>query len=87
MNEETGEYEYNQYDLALQYADKMKQKLLQADQLEYKMGYGPHDGVDPKGDGGDDYILKGGKWGIGEYKIEVDVIEGKSYPQEAPTWY
>jgi hypothetical protein len=87
MNEETGEYEYNQYDLALEYADKMKEKLTQAEQLDYKMGYGPHDGVDPNGDGNDDYILKGGKWGTGEYKIEVDVIEGKSYPQEAPTWY
>jgi hypothetical protein len=65
----------------------MKQKLSQADQLDYKMGYGPHDGVDPNGKGDDDYILKGGKWGTGEYKIEVDVIEGKSYPQEAPTWY
>ena len=64
----------------------MKQKLLQADQLDYKTGYGPHDGVDPNGDGNDDYILKGGKWGTGEYKIEVGVVEGKSYPQEAPTW-
>ena len=85
-NKETGEYEYNQYDLALEYADKMKEKLSQADQLDYKMGYGAHDGVDPNGEGNDDYILKDGKWGTGEYKIEVGVIEGKSYPEDAPTW-
>ncbi len=86
-NEDTDEYIYNQYDLALEYADKMEQKLLQADQLDYKMGYGPNDGVDPNGEGNDDYILKGGKWGTGKYKIEVSVIEGKSYPEKAPTWY
>ena len=86
-NEDTDEYIYNQYDLALEYADKMEQKLLQADQLDYKMGYGPNDGVDPNGEGNDDYILKGGKWGTGKYKIEVSVIEGKSYPEKAPTGY
>ena len=86
-NEDTDEYIYNQYDLALEYADKMAQKLLQADQLDYKMGYGPNDGVDPNGEGNDDYILKGGKGGTGKYKIEVSVIEGKSYPEKAPTWY
>ena len=86
-NEDTDEYIYNQYDLALEYADKMEQKLLQADQLDYKMGYGPNDGVDENGEGIDDYILKGGKWGTCKYKIEVSVIEGKSYPEKAPTWY
>ena len=86
-DEDTDEYVYNQYDLALEYANKMEQKLLQADQLDYKMGYGPNDGVDPNGDGNDDYMLKGGKWGTGKFKIEVSPIKGQSYPKKAPTWY
>lgn len=54
---------------------------------EYHMGYGEHDGVDENGDGDDDYLMAGGKWGHGSYRAFVNNgYEAPCYPKEIPTY-
>ena len=71
---------------AVAYSEQVEKELMQSEQLEYAIGYGPHDGCDNDGNGNDDYLIPGGKWGEGSYKIEVSPKEGASYPTERPYW-
>ena len=71
---------------AVAYSEQVEKELMQSEQLEYAIGYGPHDGCDNDGNGNDDYLMIGGKWGEGSYKIEVSPKEGASYPTERPYW-
>ena len=71
---------------AVAYSEQVEQELKETEKLPYNMGYGPHDGCDPDGNGDDDYLIPGGKWGEGSYKIEVSPKKGANYPTERPYW-
>ena len=71
---------------AVAYSEQVEQELKETEKLPYNMGYGPHDGCDNDGNGNDDYLIPGGKWGEGSYRIDVSPIEGASYPTERPYW-
>ena len=50
-----------------------------------KSGYGDDDGVDPDGNGDDDYLMTGGEWGEGKYRAIVNSKdETPYYPLETP---
>ena len=51
---------------------------------EYKMGHGPYVGVDPDGNGDDDYLLRGGAWGRGTIKAVIEQHTGKDFPETRP---
>tara|TARA_R100001530_G_C4265363_1_gene141657 strand:- start:325 stop:663 length:339 start_codon:yes stop_codon:yes gene_type:complete len=51
---------------------------------EYKMGHGPHDGVDSDGNGDDNYLLCGGAWGQGSIKAVIEEHTGKDFPETQP---
>jgi len=78
-----GEYG-NVHESAVAYSEQVKKELEQADELEYKTGYGPHDGCDDAGNGDDNYLIRGGTWGRGTYRIDVTTNKGKNYPEYTP---
>ena len=70
---------------ALKWWTRWKQEQEQAKRsTPYKMGHGPHDGVDPDGYGDDNYLLLGGAWGHSSLRTCVQPHEGKNYPETRP---
>lgn len=67
-------------------AEEIKSELLEEDPLPYKMGMGANDGLDPSGEGDDNYLIRGGSWGRGSYLIRVERKTGKDYPEYRPHW-
>lgn len=67
-------------------AEEIKAELLEEDPLPYKMGMGAYDGLDPDGQGDDNYLIRGGSWGRGSYLIRVERKIGKDYPEYRPHW-
>jgi len=67
-------------------AEEIKAELLEEDPLPYKMGMGANDGLDPSGEGDDNYLMRGGSWGQGSYLIRVERKIGKDYPEYRPHW-
>ena len=67
-------------------AEEIKAELLEEDLLPYKMGMGANDGLDPSGEGDDNYLMRGGSWGRGSYLIRVERKIGKDYPEYRPHW-
>ena len=51
---------------------------------DYKMGYGPHDGVDADGEPDDRYLIPGGAWGYSEIKALIQAHKGMNYPETRP---
>jgi hypothetical protein len=79
-------HEGTSYDNAIDYSEQVEKELMQSEKLPYNMGYGPHDGCDNDGNGDDNYLIPGGNWGEGSYKIEVSPKKGANYPTERPYW-
>jgi|TARA_R110000796_G_scaffold214879_2_gene330865 hypothetical protein len=67
-------------------AEEIKAELLEEDPLPYKMGMGANDGLDPNGEGDDNYLIRGGSWGQGSYLIRIERKIGKDYPEYRPHW-
>ena len=51
-----------------------------------QMGYGPHDGADPDGNGDDDYLIRGGRWGDEKIIVKVEEQKGEDYPETLPPY-
>jgi|TARA_R110002049_G_scaffold306997_1_gene506372 hypothetical protein len=49
-----------------------------------QMGFGPHDGADPNGEGDDRYLMTGGHWGDEDVRCMVETHKGQDYPEETP---
>jgi hypothetical protein len=49
-----------------------------------QMGFGPHDGADPNGEGDDRYLMSGGQWGDESLRCMVETHKGKDFPEERP---
>ena len=50
----------------------------------YSMGYGPHDGVDPEGNGDDYFLMIGGVWGRSNLRARIEDHPAKAFPEERP---
>ena len=74
---------YSNKDEAWAKARRVQPKLKPTSEREH-MGYGPHDGAAPEGNGDDRYLLRGGAWGRGKFAIKVQEHPGENYPQQRP---
>lgn len=70
-------------------AQKIKSKIeleLKERKVNYRMGFGAHDGVDPNGECDDSYLLAGGMWGESEYVVRIAKERIEGFPQERPRY-
>lgn len=66
--------------------DGIKSGVIFFDLKSNQMGMGPYDGADPDGEGDDNYLMRGGKWGDEKISVRVQNHAGRDYPQEQPQY-